>query len=76
MFRTSQGPSSGGHNLFLTEVTGFCVRCQCLAAYLDPWCVCLSYRSRLKYSVVYFVCFVCVLMIVICYMCFSVVLSL
>jgi hypothetical protein len=28
MFRTSQGPSSGSHNLFLTEVTGFCVRCQ------------------------------------------------
>jgi hypothetical protein len=23
MFRTSQGPSSGSHNLFLTEVTGF-----------------------------------------------------
>jgi hypothetical protein len=41
MFRTSQGPSSGSHNLFLTEVAGFCVRCQCLAAYLDPWCVCV-----------------------------------
>jgi hypothetical protein len=47
MFRASQGPSSGSHNLFLTEVTGFCVRCQCLAAYPDPWCMCLSYRSRL-----------------------------
>jgi hypothetical protein len=23
MFRTSQGPSSGSHNLFLTEVAGF-----------------------------------------------------
>jgi hypothetical protein len=35
MFRTSQGPSSGSHNLFLTEVIGFCVCRQCLAAYLD-----------------------------------------
>jgi hypothetical protein len=42
MFQTSQGPSSGSHNLFLTEVTGFCVRRQCLAAYPDPWCVCTA----------------------------------
>jgi hypothetical protein len=42
MFRTTYGPSSGSHNLFLTEVTGFvsvlayfCVRRQCSTALTD-----------------------------------------